>query len=352
VKGEREPLAATAASTPRASDDAADAAALAASHATDGATATPPRSDAAANPADATGAPSASDAATNPAVTGAPATGAPECLPAAGTVALRAINISGGYGNRQVLHNVSIDLHAGELLAIVGPNGAGKSTLLKILSGALPPWSGVAELEGRSLAAYDRRAIARRLAMVAQENLVAFRFTVLEIVLMGRAPHLGPFHFETRQDLAIAYAALERFDLLGLARRPIQELSGGERKRVFLARALAQDPHVALLDEPTAFLDLRHVAEIFARLRELRIERGLAVVATLHDLNAAALHADRVLLMKDGATAGYGTPEEVFTADNLRVVYETEVYVGRNPANGSITVLPGPLPQRHDRPAP
>lgn len=335
MKGEREPLAATASSTPHASADAAEAAAPAASRATAGSSVAPSLSVPAIDDA-ATAAPSPSNAA-------AYAAGTPECLPAAGAVALRAINLTGGYGDRQVLHNVSIDVHAGELLAIVGPNGAGKSTLLKILSGALPPWSGVAELEGRPLAAYDRRAIARRLAMVAQENLVAFRFSVLEIVLMGRAPHLGPFHFETRHDLAIAHAALERFDLLGLARRPIQELSGGERKRVFLARALAQDPHVALLDEPTAFLDLRHVAEIFARLRELRIERGLAVVATLHDLNAAALHADRVLLMKDGATAGYGTPEEVFTAANLRAVYETEVYVGRNPANGSITVLPGAI---------
>jgi iron complex transport system ATP-binding protein len=254
---------------------------------------------------------------------------------------MRAINLTAGYGDRVGLHGVSIDLHAGELLAIVGPNGAGKSTLLKILGGAQRPWRGTVDLEGRPLGEYDRRAIARRLAMVAQENLVAFRFSVLEIVLMGRAPHLGAFHFESRHDLKIAHSALERFDLIGLARRPIQELSGGERKRVFLARALAQDPHVALLDEPTAFLDLRHVAEIFARLRELRLERGLAVVATLHDLNAAALHADRVLLMKDGATAGYGTPEEVFTADNLRAVYETEVYVGRNPANGAITVLPG-----------
>ena len=267
--------------------------------------------------------------------------GARECRTAAGGVAIRAIKLTAGYGARPVLHGVSIDVHAGELLAIVGPNGAGKSTLLRILSGALRPWSGAVELEGRPLGEYDRRAIARRLAMVAQENLVAFRFTVLEIVLMGRAPHLGPFHFETRHDLEIAHAALERFDLIGLARRPIQELSGGERKRVFLARALTQDPHVALLDEPTAFLDLRHVAEIFARIRELRMERGLAVVATLHDLNAAALHADRVLLMKDGAAAGYGTPEEVFTADKLRAVYETEVHVGRNPATGAITVLPG-----------
>ncbi|HXR23880.1 MAG TPA: ABC transporter ATP-binding protein [Candidatus Binataceae bacterium] len=267
--------------------------------------------------------------------------GASECRSESAGVAIRAINLTAGYGDRAVLHGVSIDVHAGELLAIVGPNGAGKSTLLRILGGTLRPWSGTVELEGRPLGEYDRRAIARRLAIVAQENLVAFRFTVLEIVLMGRAPHLGAFHFETRHDLEIAHAALERFDLIGLARRPIQELSGGERKRVFLARALAQDPHVALLDEPTAFLDLRHVAEIFARLRELRLERGLAVIATLHDLNAAALHADRVLLMKDGAVAGYGTPDEVFTVENLRAVYETEVYVGRNPANGAITVLPG-----------
>ncbi len=258
-------------------------------------------------------------------------------------VALRAINLTAGYGDRAVLHDVSIDVHAGELLAIVGPNGAGKSTLLRILSGAWRPWSGRVEVDGRPRGEYYRRAIARRLAMIAQENLVAFRFTVLEIVLMGRAPHLGAFRFETRHDLEIAHAALERFDLIGLARRPIQELSGGERKRVFLARALAQDPHVALLDEPTAFLDLRHVAEIFARLSELRLERGLAVIATLHDLNAAALHADRVLLMKDGAAAGYGTPDEVFTAENLRAVYETEVHIGRNPANGAITVLPGAI---------
>jgi iron complex transport system ATP-binding protein len=258
-------------------------------------------------------------------------------------VAIRAIDLNAGYGDHPVLHEVSLEVRAGEMLVIVGPNGAGKSTLLRILGGALKPWSGSVELEGRPLGDYDRRAIARRLAMVAQENLVAFRFTVLEIVLMGRAPHLGAFHFETRHDLEIAHAALERFDLLGLARRPIQELSGGERKRVFLARALAQAPHVALLDEPTAFLDLKHVAEIFARFREVRVERGMAVVATLHDLNAAALHADRVLLMKDGAVAGYGTPEAVFTAANLRAVYETEVHVGRNPATGAISVLPGAL---------
>ena len=167
---------------------------------------------------------------------------------------------------------------------------------------------------------------------------------MLEIVLMGRAPHLGAFRFESPYDLEIASAALERFDLRDLASRHIQELSGGERKRVFLARALAQEPKVALLDEPTAFLDLKHVAEIFARFRELCAERGMAVVATLHDLNAAALYADRVLLIADGAAIACGTPAEVLTADNLRRVYETDVYVGRNPSTGALIVLPAALP--------
>jgi iron complex transport system ATP-binding protein len=161
------------------------------------------------------------------------------------------------------------------------------------------------------------------------------------VVLMGRAPHLGAMHFESRRDLALARDALERLGVLELAARSIQELSGGERRRVFLARALAQEPQVALLDEPTAHLDLRHVAETFVRLGELRAERGLAVVATLHDLNAAALHADRVLLLKEGVPMGLGAPHEVLTEEKLRAVYETEVYVGRNPATGALAVLPG-----------
>jgi iron complex transport system ATP-binding protein len=206
-----------------------------------------------------------------------------------GAPALRASNLVGGYGERAVLHGVSLAVEPGEMLAIVGPNGAGKSTLLRLLGGSLKPWQGTVELLGAPLASFERRALARRLAFVGQENSVAFSFTVLEVVLMGRAPYLGSFHFESRGDLMLAREALERFDLLALATRPIQELSGGERKRVFLARALAQEPRVALLDEPTAHLDLRHVAEIFARFGELRAERDLSVVATLHDLNAAAL---------------------------------------------------------------
>jgi len=255
--------------------------------------------------------------------------------------ALRATDLVGGYHGRAVLHGVSLEVEPGEMLAIVGPNGAGKSTLLRMLGGSLAPWRGAVELMGAPLVSFDRRALARRLAFVGQDNPVAFSFNALEVVLMGRAPHLGSFHFESRGDLALARDALARFGLLGLATRSIQELSGGERKRVFLARALAQEPAVALLDEPTAHLDLRHVAEIFTRFGELRAERGLAVAATLHDLNAAALYADRVLLLKDGVAMGSGAPHDVLTEEKLREVYETEVYVGRNPATGAIAVLPG-----------
>ncbi len=261
--------------------------------------------------------------------------------PPATGVALRASQLSVGYHGRQVLRDVSLEAAMGELVAIVGPNGAGKSTLLRLLSGALIPWSGSIEVLGRPLAKFDRRALARTVAVVAQENAIAFPFTVLEAVLMGRAPHLAPLSFESPRDLALARRALDRLGLLALAARPMQELSGGERKRVVLARALAQEPKIALLDEPTAFLDLKHIAEIFAILRELRTERGLAVIATLHDLNAAALYADRVLLLKDGAAVASGAPDQVFTAENLRAVYDTEVYVGRNPATGALIVLPG-----------
>jgi iron complex transport system ATP-binding protein len=255
-------------------------------------------------------------------------------------VVLEAEGVGAGYGVVEVLHNVTMDLHAGELLAIVGPNGAGKSTLLKVIGGTLPRKRGEVRLFGRPLDSWDRRALATRVATVAQENSIAFQFSVLEVVLMGRAPHLGAFRFETRRDLEIAHSALAHFDLLALARRPIHELSGGERKRVFLARALAQEAKITLLDEPTAFLDLKHVADIFSRFRALCAERAMAVVATLHDLNVAALYADRVLLMKDGRAIACGAPEAVLTTTNLREVYDTEVYVGRNPASGALMVLP------------
>ncbi|HYL59063.1 MAG TPA: heme ABC transporter ATP-binding protein [Candidatus Acidoferrales bacterium] len=263
--------------------------------------------------------------------------------PTTAAPAMCARGIGAGYRGIPVLHDVALDVAPGEMLAIVGPNGAGKSTLLKVLGGSLRRDAGTVELFGRPLDSIERRELARTVASVGQETSVAFRFTVMEIVLMGRAPHLGAFRFESQRDVEIATAALARFDLAELAARHIQELSGGERKRVFLARALAQEPRIALLDEPTAYLDLKHVAEIFARFKQLCRERALAVVATLHDLNAAALYADRVMLLKDGAAVASGTPAEVLTVENLRRVYETDVYVGRNPSTGALIILPAAI---------
>ncbi len=269
--------------------------------------------------------------------------------PATGTPALAVSEITAGYGPAAVLHDLSFELTEGEMLAIVGPNGAGKSTLLKVAGGSLRSWHGSVELLGRPLASYHGRELARVVATVAQENQVAFRFSVLEIVLMGRAPHLGSFRFETDHDLAAAHAAMERFELLELAHRPINELSGGERKRVFLARALAQEPRVVLLDEPTAFLDLRHVAEILGQFRKLCSERAVAVAATMHDLNAAALYADRVLLLNNGATVACGPPDQVLTAANLEQVYQVRVHIGRNPVTGALAIFPGSTPRTRDR---
>jgi iron complex transport system ATP-binding protein len=257
------------------------------------------------------------------------------------TVVMAMSEITAGYGPVAVLHSLSFELRAGEMLAIVGPNGAGKSTLLKVAAGSLRPWRGEVELRGCPLASYHRRELARVVASVAQENPVAFQFTVLEIVLMGRAPHLGAFHLETRHDLAAAHMAMGRFGLLDLSRRPINELSGGERKRVFLARALAQQPRVMFLDEPTAFLDLRHVAELLVELRKLCAESGVAVAATMHDLNAAASYADRVLLLDNGSIVACGRPEEVLTERNLEQVYQVKVHIGRNPMSGAPVVFSG-----------
>jgi iron complex transport system ATP-binding protein len=255
--------------------------------------------------------------------------------------ALEGRDITAGYGACDALRGVSIEVAPGELVAIVGPNGAGKSTLLRVLGGTLKARRGEVRLFGRALECYERRALARLVAVIAQESTVAFPFTVMEVVLMGRAPHLAPFRFESRHDLEIAHEALKYFDLQELAGRRLHELSGGERKRVFLARALAQEPKVLLLDEPTAFLDMKHVAEVFVRFRELCAERAVAAIATLHDLNAAAVYADRVLLMKDGQTVAYGSAESVLSEGNLSRVYETQVCVGRNPATGKIAIFPG-----------
>ena len=239
-----------------------------------------------------------------------------------------------------VVDGLTFDIQAGEILGIVGPNGSGKTSLLKLLAKVLRPHDGAMALFGRDLDRLPQLEVARTVAFVPQESPPVFAFTVLETVLMGRFPHhhgaawSAGFGWESAEDLSIAEQALQYTDLTSLAGRSVMDLSGGERQRCMIARALAQEPRVLLLDEPTAFLDLQHQMEICAIVRRLKEERGLTVVLVSHDLNLASQYCDRILMLKAGAFFCLGTPHEVIDADILRAVYGCEVLIDRHPESG------------------
>ncbi len=235
---------------------------------------------------------------------------------------------------------LSLSLAAGEFAGIIGPNGSGKTTLLRLLSGMVSPEAGDVRLDGRAIPGIPPRERARLVAVVFQETRVLFNFSVLEIALMGRAPHLGSWGLERREDFEAARAALRDMDLTEQEDRPLQELSSGERQRALLARALAQEARILLLDEPTAFLDLKHRLQIYDILARLNRERGLTVVATSHDLNLAARYGSRLVLMHRGRLAADGPPDSVLTAALIREVYETETRIERDTTTGAPFVVP------------
>ena len=237
------------------------------------------------------------------------------------------------------LDGVTIDVHGGEMLAVVGPNGSGKTTLLRVLDALLRPTRGTVRLDGADLVTVSRKAVAKAIGVVPQASAPGFGFTTLEIVRMGRTPHLHPLAGESADDEAAVRRAMERTDTWQLRHRPIDTLSGGERQRVLLARALAQTPRVLLLDEPTAHLDLRYQLEMMALVHALARD-GLTVVAAVHDLNLAAQFCDRMVVLDRGRIAAVGTPAEVLTAATLLAVYGTEVVVEHHPATGRPHIVP------------
>ena len=253
--------------------------------------------------------------------------------------ALAARGVGFAYRDGHGLGGVDFEVAAGELVGVLGPNGAGKSTLVRVLAGVAGPYRGSIRLLGDELAKLPRREIARRLAVVPQENPSDLPFTALETVLLGRHPHASGLAFESDADLALARAALERVNAGALADRPLGELSSGERQRVVVARALAQATPVLLADEPTSFLDLRYQVELFDLLRALARE-GRAVVAVVHDLNLAAEYCDRVVLLAAGSVAAAGATADVLTYPHLTAVYGTEVYVDVNDLTGGLVVTP------------
>ena len=239
------------------------------------------------------------------------------------------------YGEPWALRYLDLDIRSGELVGVLGPNGSGKSTLLKVLDGILTPQEGEVLLKGRPLSNYNRASLAREVAMVGQESHFRFSFSALEVVLMGRFPHLGRFQFEGKKDMNVALRALASTYCLDLAERSIQELSGGEKQRVLIARALAQEPSLVLLDEPTSFLDLRYKREIFDLISSLTRDNGLNVLVVSHDIDLAAQYCDRMVMLKDGASYSAGPPDKVITAENIEAVYGCPVIVDTNPAKGS-----------------
>jgi iron complex transport system ATP-binding protein len=236
-----------------------------------------------------------------------------------------------------VLKGLSCLILSGRVLGILGPNGSGKSTLLKLLARVYQPQKGTIEILGESLSGLSQLDVAKRVALVPQETLQVFPFTISEMVLMGRSPHhqgWGGWHWEDSQDWAVAQNAMEELDVAHLGNRLVTEVSGGERQRAVIARALVQEPQILLLDEPTAFLDLHHQLDIARIIKRLNRERGLTVILVSHDLNLASQYCDQVLLLNQGRLAAMGSPQTVIKPEVLERVYGCSVLVDRHPQSG------------------
>jgi iron complex transport system ATP-binding protein len=238
---------------------------------------------------------------------------------------------------------------AGEVVVLLGPNGAGKSTLLRLLAGLLAPSSGTVTLNGRDVSTLERRAIARQVALVPQHELAAAGFPVRAVVAMGRTPHQTGWMKERPEDTAAIEDALARCDLAAVAARPVDTLSGGEQRRVAVARALAARPRVLLLDEPAAFLDVRHRIEQCDLLADVASRDTVACVVSMHDLDAAARIATTVVLLRAGRVVASGPPAEVMTAPLLRTTFDAEVEVGLHAATGHRYFVPLSAPAKPSR---
>ncbi len=237
-------------------------------------------------------------------------------------------NLTFSYSNRtRVLHSISFNVEQGEFVGIVGPNGAGKSTLLRCISGTVRVDPGRVRTEGHDVTLLRRRELGRVMAVVPQEEVHAFGFTVQEVVSMGRYPHLGRFEFEKPSHRRVVEKAMGYTNTLHLRDKSVKALSGGEKQRVVIAKALAQEPKMLLLDEPTKNLDVRHTFDIMKLVSRMNRERDITVIGVFHDLNLAARFCKRIVLLKRGRILADGSPEEVLTSRNIKRAFEVDAVV-------------------------
>lgn len=246
-------------------------------------------------------------------------------------------NLNFSYADKKILEDVNLEINPGEFTGIIGPNGSGKTTLLKNICQVLKPNKGVVLIDGRIH--YKPKQLAQKLAVVSENGPVNFDFTVLEIVLMGRAPFLSRFQREGEKDIEIAKSAMQATDTLQFIERPITQLSAGERQRVFIAQCLAQTPKIILLDEPTNYLDINYKIKIFNFFSSLNKEKGVMILSVLHDLNLASRYCDKLILMSEGKIFASGSTEDVLTATNIQQVYGLKVIIRRDKTTGKLMIL-------------
>lgn len=259
------------------------------------------------------------------------------------SVLLRINNLSGGYHRQDVIKGLSLEVHRGDFLVIIGPNGSGKTTLLRFLTRVLSFREGEVLYREENILRMNLKQFCRKVAFVAQGLAADFSFSVMELVLMGRIPHLKRLQYETKKDIQIAQEKLTLTDALNLKDKRIDELSAGERQRVIIAQALAQEPELLFLDEPTAHLDIGHQIQILDLLKKFNQQNKLTIVMILHDLNLASAYANRIALLDKGAVFKEGKPEEVLTYQNIEAVYKTVVLVNNHPVTGkpNVILVPG-----------
>ena len=253
---------------------------------------------------------------------------------------LKVRDISFYYDSFKAVDRVSFEVESGLILGIVGPNGSGKTTLLRCINKALKPEAGTVFLDDVNLILTKQKEIAQKIGVVPQNSISRFPFTVFDIVLMGRFPHLSRFEKETEKDFNIVQRCLKLAGVEQLASRLITEISGGEHQKVIVARALAQEPQVLLLDEPTLHLDINHQLELLELLSILAKKEGLIVVMVSHDLNLAARYSNRIMILKEGKIFRAGLPKEVLTCQCIKEVYGIETEITQGPATGLFNIIP------------